>query len=264
MLALEAIGWPGFACGGGPAPCTLCTMSDELLQLVAARYASQREIDKYVGRAHAGLLPWEQVIEARFLRPPGRLLDIGCGAGREAFALSSMGHTVSAIDINPGLVDAARRAAVHSNQSIDFRVTDGQQIPFTSDSFHHAIIWSQVLGNVPRADARAALLTEVGSRLHQNGTLTLSVHERTVGERIAREKGLILDDIEYELEDGDFIERGDSPSATSCYWHYFYKEELSDLVRAAGLQVVECNSAPFYGQIGWDVLLVLVARRIAD
>ena len=76
-------------------------MSDQLLQLVARRYASQCEIDKYVGRADAGLLPWEQTVEPRFLRPPGDLLDMGSGAGREAIALSDKGRKISATDINP-------------------------------------------------------------------------------------------------------------------------------------------------------------------
>src|SRR5271157_4843887 len=97
-------------------------MSDELSRLVAKRYDSQPEVDKYIGRARLGLLPWEQTVESTFLRPAGRLLDIGCGAGREAIGLSLRGQRVTALDINPNLIAAGRQAAVLASQNIDFQL----------------------------------------------------------------------------------------------------------------------------------------------
>jgi SAM-dependent methyltransferase len=44
-----------------------------------------------------------------FLPPPGRAtLEVGCGEGRVARELTELGHTVTATDVTPSLLEAAR------------------------------------------------------------------------------------------------------------------------------------------------------------
>ncbi len=236
-------------------------MSDELFRLVLARYHSPEEVTKYRQRADSGLLRWEEVIRDGFFTSPSRLLDLGCGAGREAIALAGGGSEVTAVDISAELVEYALAAADAAGLSIAFEVIDGKSLPFPACSFDIALIWRQVLGNVPGASNRAALLGDVSRTMREDGILSLSVHNRDVCVPIAKEKGLILERTAYSLEDGDFVEKGESPSATSCYWHYFTRPELVRLVEEAGFQVLECDLASSYGQEGWDTLFVLTARK---
>lgn len=44
---------------------------------------------------------------------PGTVLDAGCGTGRVAIELDRRGHPVVGVDMDPGMLDAARRKAPH-------------------------------------------------------------------------------------------------------------------------------------------------------
>jgi 2-polyprenyl-3-methyl-5-hydroxy-6-metoxy-1,4-benzoquinol methylase len=56
-------------------------------------------------------------------RPPARALDIGCGAGRWTRFLSEHGYQAIGIDLQPALIEAARRRYSH----IDFLCTSLQE-----------------------------------------------------------------------------------------------------------------------------------------
>ncbi|MGY3961906.1 class I SAM-dependent methyltransferase [Aeromonas popoffii] len=76
-------------------------------------------------------VPWEigsaqpEVCRILDALPPGRLLDVGCGLGRNARAAFERGHKVVAIDIAEDAIAASRRH--HAGLDIHFEVRDACQ-----------------------------------------------------------------------------------------------------------------------------------------
>ncbi len=85
-------------------------------------------------------------------RPRGlRLLDAGCGAGRNARYLADEGLDVSAIDISAGQVGRARAAASRATQSI----ASVTALPFRTEAFD-AVVCTSVLEYLPDPAAAEA------------------------------------------------------------------------------------------------------------
>jgi SAM-dependent methyltransferase len=105
---------------------------------------------------------------AEFAPAPGRsTLEIGCGEGRVARDLTALGHRVTATDIAPSLVAAAR--AAQSAQR--YLVADAAQLPFADNEFDRVVAYN-VLMDVPDMPAAIAEASRV---LTPDGYLMISI-----------------------------------------------------------------------------------------
>ena len=99
-----------------------------------------------------------------------RALDVATGTGAVALRAAERGAVVTAVDIAANLVEQARRVAIQSDLSIDFRVAGAERLPFAPASFD-AVASAQ--GVVFAAD-REAVARELARVCRPDGMLGLT------------------------------------------------------------------------------------------
>lgn len=105
-----------------------------------------------------GLVPRDRVEkEAAFLAaqlkapPGGLLLDVPCGAGRQARALGRLGYRVEGVDISEAMLAASGEPPV---DGVSLRVGEMSSISAT-DRYDGAFCWGNSFGYLPDAESRA-------------------------------------------------------------------------------------------------------------
>jgi SAM-dependent methyltransferase len=83
-------------------------------------------LDRATHEVVTGLRQW------RLLRPDLRVLDIGCGTGRIERALAPLVGAVTAIDISPRMIAAARRGC-RDLANVSFAQCDGRELTMFAD-----------------------------------------------------------------------------------------------------------------------------------
>lgn len=79
---------------------------------------------------------------------PIKALDFGCGIGRQSMLMSEFGIETCGIDISEYAISQAKHLAQNANLDIDFRVYDGEHIPFKHNTFDFTISYG-VLDSLP-------------------------------------------------------------------------------------------------------------------
>jgi len=105
---------------------------------------------------------------------PGRILDVGCGAGRTTRYLLEKGFDVVAIDIAPKMIDRARRLYPDG----DFRVMDASNTDFKDGEFEYVLFSFNGLDCLHPFPRRIKCLREVNRILKLGGTFIYSSHNR--------------------------------------------------------------------------------------
>lgn len=122
------------------------------------------------------LKDWEKSVIKHF--PSGaRILDIGCGLGREAFALSDLGFNVIGIDISKEVILQVKKLSADKGYKIPFYEYDGEHLDFSADSFDVVLIWSQTLGLIYGNERKQMFLGECKRVLKKDGLLSFSTHD---------------------------------------------------------------------------------------
>ncbi len=163
-----------------------------------------------------------------------RVLDLGCGNGRNIIYFDEKLADYYGADISVELIKEARKKYPQKN----FRVDNALNLSF-KDRFFDKVYSIAVLHQIPSKDLRLQFLNEAKRVLRPKGLLILTVWKLYKIEHIISIiKNLflkILGKTKLDYRDilvpwGDKVDR---------YYHFFSQKELRKLVKKAGFKVVK-------------------------
>lgn len=189
-------------------------------------YEDKKNVDEMVCWNRGELKKWERAV-TNFFPKGAKILDVGCGMGREAFALSDLGFSIKGIDISKEVIKQVEKLSLKNCYDIDFLVYDGHTLPFDDASFEVIIIWAQTFGLLYGDTYKSKFLNECKRVLKKDGLLSFSGH-----------------DYEYLMEHHKQYVSGRKfyPYAnTEIYWEAFLPQELLSYVENAGFSAVLCE-----------------------
>lgn len=177
---------------------------------------------------------WQEEIEIfkKYL-PNGKILEVGCGGGRDAMALTQNGFDYIGTDIAQGLIDAAKL----KNPNLNFFNISVYDLNFTEkfDGF-----WaSAVLLHIPKNKINMAL-SKIKSVVKDNGIGFITI-KQGVDEKI-------------EFEE-------DNPNWPRLFV-YYSKEEFQEVLENNGFEVLEVQIKPMSAKTIWLIYYVKVRAKI--
>lgn len=146
-----------------------------------------REIDRYSSaewntwdavREYSRLGGWrdgtEKALVEKYLTSEGAVLDLACGAGREALLLARCGLRVTACDWSPRMIDAAQRRAQEANLTIRFEVADLYDLHYPGNTFDYLLLPNLAYSHLFPRRRRVHFLTQAYSFLKPGGLFIIS------------------------------------------------------------------------------------------
>lgn len=152
-----------------------------------------------------------------------RVLDVGCGGGLLAEALTSAGARVTAIDLAPGMIEVARLHALEQSLEIDYRNVAAEALTAGEGGSFDVITCMEMLEHVPEP---ARMIATLARLVRPGGAVFVSTLNRNLKSFLTAIVGA-----EYLLK---LIPRG-----THEYERLIRPAELARWARAAELNLRE-------------------------
>lgn len=141
-------------------------------QATIERYASAAEIDYYGDIVNDGLEEHENLAISEILKlfsMPPKVLVVGCGTGRESFALEKLGCKVTGIDPVKKMIDVALAEKQKQKSKCEFVVTD--PFDFKTNKFDIVYISSAINGHIYGRRERLRFYRRLYNFCHENSRL---------------------------------------------------------------------------------------------
>jgi len=195
-----------------------------------------------------------EYIAARCALAGARVLDVGCGAGILSESLTDLGATVTAIDLAPENLAAARRHAAERGLEIDYRQSSVEAIAADEPGRYDVVTCLEVLEHLPAPDEAIAACA---AAVRPGGAVFLSTINRN------------LKSFMFGILGAEYVLRM-LPRGTHDYTKLIRPSELGRTLRASSLVLEDLTGLHFnpLTQRYWlggnvDVNYFAMARRPA-
>jgi len=236
------------AAGDWPSRASLAILS------VTTKYAQPEELAESRRKVPQGLDPDEAALVERCFARGSRILDVGCGAGREAIALAKAGFHVTAIDLVPAMIELARAEATRQGMRVVFETKSVTDLDYSECAFDHVLFSPQVYGYIPSRQLRVETLRRVRHILSEEGIVVFSAYNRTGMRQGIRDRlrdrfrwlsKLVFQD-HFGSEPGDrwvrAVSEASSHRSPACFCHFATVEEVTAEIRESGLCLNEITT----------------------
>lgn len=220
---------------------------------VQRTYARGKAREYWTSKRDQGLRAHENALVQNHLKDPASaIVTIGCGSGRETFALYEMGFkNVCGVDLCEELLEAARARSQRDSLPIPFIKANLTELPFADGSFDVATMFFNVYGHIVPREARLRSLREIRRVLRPGGLVLFDVNSYYIS---VPHWGvnLLRDLVRLAYNPGGW-ERGDKKWSTQvrnetedrsqvvCS-HVFRPAEVRQEVAAAGFDVIQATA----------------------
>lgn len=199
--------------------------------MVSEWYETKKNVDEMKHWKNPKLKKWEQRV-TEYFPFNARILDVGCGLGREAFVLADMGFCVTGIDISHEVINQVSVLSTQKGYDIPFILYDGHMLPFEANSYDVVIIWAQTFGLMYGDEYKHKFLSECKRVLTTDGLLSFSGH-----------------DYNFEIDNYSNCMKGRRfyPYAnTEVYWETFESNELISFALDVEYKIILCEQGEIY------------------
>jgi ubiquinone/menaquinone biosynthesis C-methylase UbiE len=175
---------------------------------------------------------------------PGKILDIGCGNGRNLLYFAKRGFEVYGLDFSKEMVEQAKEMFKKNKIEIKEKqliVADMRNIPFENENFDYVISVAS-LHHLPKKDHQEAI-EEIKRVLKRNGECIISVWNKYSFKRIGFwfcPKEVFIDWKKREIEEVKEENQKKKKEAIKVYKRYYYLfsyDELKNLLLQNGLSI---------------------------
>jgi len=141
-------------------------------EAAAAYYDRPDVVERWYAARERGLRERERRAIDEHLDPGGRVLDVGCGAGRTSTVLAAAGFDVVGLDISRPMLGLAAA----EDPAVRYVAGDAAALPFAEGSFPTVLFSYNGIDELRPTSARVAALREIHRVLEPGGRFAFSSH----------------------------------------------------------------------------------------